>query len=103
VRGVKNVRSIAAGPADLDDARRSPLWRRLLLPEKTQGHQPDPGRGHERPGAPRRWRQAVLRKSEAKNFRLELAGMPFMVDSIRRNLQHDSARSIWLRSPCRRS
>ena len=33
LRGVTAVRSLAAGPEGLEDARESPLWRRLLLPE----------------------------------------------------------------------
>src|SRR5262245_55234620 len=89
VRGVTGVRSLAAGPDDLEDARESPLWRRLLLPDGARASnlilvvQPTD------PGALIDGIQAVLRQSDATDFRLELAGVPYVVEEIRRNLQRD--------------
>ena len=89
VRGVTDVRSLAAGPESLEDARESPLWRRLLLPEKTQASNlilvvTTTHLGELIDGV-----QKVLRGAQSKDFRLELAGVPYVVDSIRRNLQRD--------------
>jgi uncharacterized protein len=89
LRRVHNVSSLAAGPDGLEDVRESPLWRRLLL----------------LPGAPatnlvltvddsdpRKLIEPVLRvlrASERPDFRLSLAGVPYVVDSIARNLKQD--------------
>ena len=89
LRGVTGVRSLAAGPESLEDARESPLWRRLLLPENTQASNLILLVAANAPAELIDGVQEVLREARTKDFRLELAGVPFMVDSIRRNLQRD--------------
>lgn len=86
---VLGARSLADGPADLRDARESPLWRRLLLLEGVEASNVilvvddrDPSRLVDAV-------TAVLRRAERPDFRLALAGVPYAVDAIARNLRHD--------------
>ncbi len=89
LRFVLGVRSLSDGPEGLADTRESPLWRRLLLLEKTEASNlillVD---GRE----PRQLIDSVtevLREMEQPDFKLGLAGVPYVVDSISRNLEHD--------------
>jgi predicted RND superfamily exporter protein len=89
VRGVTGVRSLTSGPDDLEDARESPLWRRLLLPDDGRASNLILIVAPTSPAALIDGVQGVLRKADTKGFRLELAGVPYVVDAIRRNLQRD--------------
>lgn len=87
---VLSVRSLAQGPDGLEDARRSPLWRRLLLLEDQE-----PASNLVLVVDDRDTRRLVdsvtrvLRSMEQPDFRLSLAGVPYVVDAIARNLQED--------------
>jgi predicted RND superfamily exporter protein len=89
LRGIAGVRSITEGPEGLADARESFLWRRLLLPENTQATYLILVAESNRPAQLIDGVQEVLRKSRTRAFRLELAGVPYIVDSIRSSLQRD--------------
>jgi uncharacterized protein len=86
---VLSVTSLTKGPDDLKDVRTGPLWRRLLLlPDVTATNlvlavdTTDTRRLID--GVLR-----VLRGSERPDFNLSLAGVPYVVDTIARNLQDD--------------
>lgn len=92
LRRVYDVHSLTQGPDDLQDARDSPLWRRLLLMPRTPAtnlllvvDERDP---HALVDAVRR----VMRALEQPAFRLSLAGVPYVVDEIARNLKADFRR-----------
>ena len=89
LRRVLGVRSLSDGPDNLQDARDSPLWRRLLLLEKTQASNlillVDSTDTRELIDSV----TAVLRELERPDFKLSLAGVPYVVDAIGRNLEHD--------------
>jgi predicted RND superfamily exporter protein len=87
--GVRSVQSLARGPKNLDDALKSPLWSRLLIPEDhkssyvfvTFERAPD---------------EAVVQGIEAlqagfdrPDFHLAIAGVPYVNDQIGRNLARD--------------
>jgi predicted RND superfamily exporter protein len=87
---VLSVRSLVQGPDSLKDARESPLWRRLLLLG-------DPATGsnlvlvvddrdtHALVESVTR----VMRAHQRPDFRLTLAGVPYVVESIAQNLRED--------------
>lgn len=87
---VVSVRSLVQGPDGLEDARKSPLWRRLLLLENKE-----PASNLVLVVDDRDTRllvdsvTRVLRSMDEPGFRLSLAGVPYVVDAIARNLQAD--------------
>jgi predicted RND superfamily exporter protein len=87
---VLSVRSLVQGPDDLEDARKSPLWRRLLLADE-----PMTASNLVLVVDDRNNRQLiesvtrVMRTMHEPEFRLSLAGVPYVVDSIAQNLRDD--------------
>lgn len=89
LRRVTSVTSLTKGPGDLEDARAGPLWRRLLLlpdvPATNLLLAVDASDTHRLIDSVLR----VMRARERPDFRLSLAGVPYVVDAISRNLQAD--------------
>ena len=87
---VISVRSLAQGPDGLEDARQSPLWRRLLLLDEPATASNlvlvvDDRDPHALVESVLR----VMRQLERPDFRLSLAGVPYVVDAIAQNLRDD--------------
>ena len=89
VPSIDSVESLADGPKNFEDAEKSPFWKRLLIAEN--GHSSNVvmfvsnrdtqeliGRI-----------EAIVAKFNTKDFRIEVAGAPYVTDMIRRNLLHD--------------
>jgi predicted RND superfamily exporter protein len=89
LRPVLGVRSLTDGPDDVADARESPLWRRLLLLDNIQASNLILLVDSTEPRKLIDSVTPVLREMERPNFRLNLAGVPYVVDAIARNLEHD--------------
>lgn len=88
---VAGVRSLASGPKDLADAMDSPLWRRLLI-AKDQGSSNLIVLVEKREAAGLiRQMEDIIGKMDGKDFRIRIAGAPYVVEMIRRNLAHDFA------------
>lgn len=89
IPGVTAVKSIAAGPANLKDARESPLWKRILIADKEEStnvivlikedfiHTIIPGI------------ENVVEIMQNGDFHLHLSGIPYIVVLIQRNLTKD--------------
>lgn len=92
LRRVHGVSSLAEGPENLADARASPLWQRLLLLPNVQATNLILSVDDRQPGPLVASVQRVLRAAERPDFRLTLAGVPVVVDSISRNLRDDFSR-----------
>lgn len=87
---VLSVRSLVQGPDGLEDARQSPLWRRLLLLDEPLTASNLVLVVDDRdPRALIDSVTRVLRSLDRPGFRLSLAGVPYVVDSIARNLRAD--------------
>ena len=87
---VLSVRSLVQGPDSFKDARESPLWRRLLLLEEPATASNlvlvvDDRDTHALVQSVTR----VMRAHQRPDFRLTLAGVPYVVDSIAQNLRED--------------
>jgi uncharacterized protein len=83
------VRSLTDGPKDFEDAVKSPFWRRLLIAENQKSsnivafvHAKDSERLIHRV-------EAIVRDFEAKDFRIRIAGAPYVVEMLRRSIAHD--------------
>jgi uncharacterized protein len=89
IKSVTSVQSLTNGPKDFEDAMKSPFWRRLLIAkgQKTSnvivfaaGKDSEHLIGS---------MEAVIAKYNRDNFRIEMAGAPYVAEMIRRNLRHD--------------
>jgi len=87
--GVRSVQSLSRGPKNLDDALKSPLWSRLLIPSDhessyvfvTFARVPDATVVEEL--------EAVGRRFDGPAFRVMMSGVPFITTEIGRNLARD--------------
>src|SRR6266699_3999717 len=89
IGGVSAVKSLAEGPKSFEDALKSPFWSRLLIaPDRKSSNVIIfmKGRHTERPI--QRLEQ-IVREMEASDFRIHIAGPPYVVEMIRRSLAHD--------------
>ena len=89
IKSVTSVESLADGPKNFKDAEQSPFWKRLLIAENgrasnvvvftsNQGSQQLISRV-----------EAIGNKFDAKDFKIQIAGAPYVAEMIRRNLRHD--------------
>src|SRR5438477_380614 len=89
IDGVTGVKSVTAGPKSFQDALASPFWSRLLIAKDrkstnvilfTEGRDPE---------------KLILRlerivhELDEKDFRIHIAGTPYVVEMLRRSLAHD--------------
>jgi predicted RND superfamily exporter protein len=87
--GVRSVQSLSRGPKNIDDALKSPLWSRLLIPADhessyvfvTFSRVPDATVVEEI--------EAVGRHFDDPAFRVMMSGVPFITAEIGRNLARD--------------
>ena len=91
IDAVVGVRSLAAGPKSFTDAMESPLWRRLLI----AGNQRSSNlivliEGKEASKLIRQM-EDVVKQFDEKDFVIRIAGAPYVVAMIQRNLVHDFA------------
>ena len=89
IPSVDSVDSLADGPKNVKDAEKSPFWTRLLIAENGRSSNVvmfvssrDPQELIERI-------EAVVAKFNANDFRIEIAGAPYVSEMIRRKLLHD--------------
>lgn len=89
VDGVRSVMSLVQGPTTPGSVEKSPLWSRILLGENPNLSQlvvaVDPAGG---PGLIREI-EAVIAEHHRSSFALEISGVPYVVEQIRRHLARD--------------
>src|SRR5881398_2653311 len=89
IGGVSAVKSIAEGPKSLEDALKSPFWSRLLIAHDRKSSNVIifmKGRHTEKPI--QRLEQ-IVHELNARDFRIHIAGPPYVVEMLRRSLAHD--------------
>src|SRR5438477_1216169 len=89
IDGVSTVKSLSNGPKDVQDAVASPFWSRLLIAKDRKSsnviifsHTKDPGKLV-------RSLERVAHESDAKDFRIHIAGTPYVVEILQRSIAHD--------------
>jgi uncharacterized protein len=89
VPSVDSLESLADGPKNFEDAEKSPFWKRLLIAEN--GHSSNVVMFvSDRDTQELISRiEAIVAKFNAQDFRVEIAGAPYVAEMIRRNLLHD--------------
>jgi uncharacterized protein len=89
IPSVTSAQSLADGPKNFEDAEKSPFWKRLLIAEN--GHSSNvvvfvKGEGSQEL-IPRV--EDITSKFNEKDFRIQIAGAPYVAEMIRRSLRHD--------------
>src|SRR6266403_3660846 len=89
IDGVTGVKSVTAGPKGFQDALASPFWSRLLIAKDrkstnvilfTEGRDPE---------KLIRRLEGIVHELDKKEFRIHIAGTPYVVEMLRRSLVHD--------------
>jgi predicted RND superfamily exporter protein len=89
IPSVGGVRSLADGPDDYKDAEKSPFWSRLLLADNHRSSNVivlTPG--NDTKGLIERV-ERIVQELDRKDFRIRIAGAPYVVEMIRRSIVHD--------------
>jgi predicted RND superfamily exporter protein len=89
IGGVSAVKSLAEGPKSFEDALKSPFWSRLLLaPDRKSSNVIIfmKGKHTERPIQKL---EQIVHELDARDFRIHIAGPPYVVEMLRRSLAHD--------------
>ncbi len=87
--GVSSVKSLVSGPNSLKDAEESPLWRRLLISDDGMSSNMIAFLGDVSPQEIIPKFETVMDLLASPGFQLQIAGVPYVVEMIRRNLVHD--------------
>ncbi|HEX4716547.1 MAG TPA: hypothetical protein VH164_16635, partial [Ktedonobacteraceae bacterium] len=90
LKGVTSADSLTEGPKDLKDAEKSAFWSRLLLADNRRSSNivvfvSDDANSQELIAH----MEAIENKLEAKDFRIQMVGAPYMAEMIQRSLKHD--------------
>src|SRR6266481_320436 len=89
IGGVSAIKSLVEGPKSLEDALKSPFWSRLLIPHDRKSSNVIifmKGRHTEKPI--QRLGQ-IVHELNGRDFRIHIAGPPYVVEMLRRSLAHD--------------
>ena len=89
IKAVSAVKSLTAGPKSFDDALKSPFWSRLLIAKDRKSSNVIVFvEGKETEKLIRRI-ESIMHELDEKDFRIHIAGPPYVVEMIRRSLVHD--------------
>ena len=89
IGSVNAVKSLTEGPKSFDDALKSPFWSRLLIAENRKSSNVIifmEGGEAEKP-ITRLLR--IIHELDARDFHIHIAGPPYVVEMLRRSLEHD--------------
>src|SRR5436309_1231227 len=89
IGGVSAVKSLTEGPKSFEDALKSPFWSRLLIAPDRKSRNVIifmKGRHTERPIQKL---MQIVHELDARDFRIHIAGPPYVVEMLRRSLEHD--------------
>ncbi len=89
IKSVTQVESLTSGPKNFEDAMKSPFWHRLLIAEHENTSNIVVFASDKDTEHLIGTMEAIIAKYNRKNFRVEIAGAPYVAEMIRRNLRHD--------------
>jgi uncharacterized protein len=89
IETVTSLQSLADGPKSLEDAEKSPFWKRLLIADNGRSSNIVVFASNRDSQRLISRIEAIVSKFDAKDFRIEIAGAPYVAEMIRRNLRHD--------------
>ncbi len=86
---MSSVKSLTAGPKNYADAIESPFWNRLLIAPDRKSSNVIAFIGTKKTGRLIKTLEGIVQEMDANNFRIHIAGPPYVVEMIRRSLAHD--------------
>lgn len=86
---VTSVKSLTAGPKNFADAMASPFWHRLLIAHDGKSSNLVVFLSGKRSEKLIRQLEQIIDQLDQRDFRIHMAGTPYVVEMIRRNLVHD--------------
>jgi predicted RND superfamily exporter protein len=86
---VSAVKSLAEGPKSFQDALASPFWSRLLIAEDRKSSNVLVFLENKDPEKPIKRIERIMYELDETDFRIHIAGPPYVVEMIRRSLAHD--------------
>jgi predicted RND superfamily exporter protein len=89
IETVTSVESLADGPKNFEDAEKSPFWKRLLIAENGRSSNVVVFASNQNNQLLISRVEAILSKFDAKDFRIQIAGAPYVAEMVRRNIKHD--------------
>src|SRR5438445_5157350 len=89
IDAVGAVKSLTAGPKNFQDALASPFWSRLLIaPDRKSSNVIVFMEGKDTEKSVKHL-ERIMHELDEKDFRIHIAGPPYVVEMIRRSLAHD--------------
>src|SRR5213592_1133319 len=89
IDAVSAVKSLAAGPKNFQDALASPFWSRLLIaPDRRSSNVIVFMEGKDTEKSIKHL-ERIMHELDERDFRIHIAGPPYVVEMIRRSLEHD--------------
>src|SRR2546421_4310156 len=89
VDAVTTVKSLTDGPKNFEDALASPFWHRLLIALDRKSSNVIAFMENKDPETTIRAFERISHELDEKDFRIHIAGPPYVVEMIRRSLAHD--------------
>ncbi len=89
IGGVNAVKSLAEGPKSFDDALKSPFWSRLLIAHDRKSSNVIIFMKGKHTEQPIQRLEQIVHELDASDFRIHIAGPPYVVEMLRRSLAHD--------------
>ena len=89
IPGVSGVKSLTNGPKSMEDALKSPLWKRLLISDDGNSSNIIIVLKEVSPQEIVPQLEKAMGLMSADNFHLKMSGVPYVVESIRRSLMRD--------------
>src|SRR5213076_1113717 len=86
---VSAVKSLTAGPKSFQDAVQGEFWRRLLIAKNRKSSNVIVFLENKDPEKPIKRVERIIHELDEKDFRIHIAGPPYVVEMIRRSLAHD--------------
>jgi len=89
IDAVSAVKSLAAGPKNFQDALASPFWSRLLIAKDRKSSNVIVFTEAQDTGKLVRRLERIVHESDESDFRIHIAGTPYVVEMLQRSLEHD--------------
>ena len=89
IDAVSTVKSLTDGPKSFADALASPFWSRLLIARDRKASNVIVFMENKEPEKTIKQFERIMHELDEKDFRIHLAGPPYVVEMIRRSLAHD--------------
>src|SRR5205807_8820316 len=86
---VSAVKSLTAGPKSFQDALEGEFWRRLLIAKDRKSSNVIVFLENKEPEKPIKRIERIIHELDEKDFRIIIAGSPYVMEMIRRILTHD--------------